>query len=59
MMSKFLAAMLFGACTFAFVAAPVSVDLMSGKITMKSALAKHGADDVIPDDRGVDPAPHP
>ena len=57
-MSKFLAAMLLGTCAFAFVAAPVSVDLMSGKITIKSALAKNGADDVVPDDRGVDPAPH-
>ena len=58
MMSKFLAAMLFGGCAFAFVAAPVSIALTCGKITMKSALAKNGADDVLPDDRGVDPAPH-
>jgi hypothetical protein len=57
-MSKFLVAALFGACAFAFVAAPVSIDLTFGKITMKSALAKNGADDVLPDDRGADPAPH-
>jgi hypothetical protein len=58
-MSKILVAALFSACAVAFVAAPVAVDLASGKITMQSALAKHGADDVVPDDRGVDPAPHP
>lgn len=55
-MSKILAALLFGACAFAFVAAPVSIDLASGKVTVKSALAKNGADDVLPDDRG---APNP
>jgi len=58
-MSKFLTALLFAACAFAFVAAPISVDIASGKITKNAAFAKHGADDVLPDDRGVDPLPHP
>ena len=58
-MSKILIAALFSVCAFAFIAAPVAVDLTSGKITTSSALAKNGADDVVPDNRGVDPAPHP
>jgi hypothetical protein len=55
-MSKFLAAILLGTCAFAFVAAPIAVDLASGKITMTSALAKDGADDVVPQ---APEAPHP
>lgn len=57
-MSKLLAAALFGACTFAFVASPVAIDLTSGKVMVKYAFAKHGADDVLPDDRGG-PEPQP
>ena len=33
-MSKILIAALFSVCAFAFVAAPVSVDLTSGKVTV-------------------------
>jgi hypothetical protein len=58
-MSKILVAALFGVCSFAFVAAPIGIDLTSGKVTMQSAFAKHGADDVLPDDRGQDAVPHP
>jgi hypothetical protein len=58
-MSKSLIAALFGICSFAFIAAPVGIDLTSGKITMQSAFAKNGADDVVPDNNGVDPLPHP
>ncbi len=55
-MSKILIAALFGICSFAFVAAPGGIDLTSGKITVQSAFAKNGADDVP---GGVDPQPHP
>ena len=51
-MSKILIAALFGICSFAFVAAPGGIDLTSGKITVQSAFAKNGADDVL---GGVDP----
>ncbi|MGB8398830.1 hypothetical protein [Bradyrhizobium sp.] len=60
-MSKILMTMLFGLSALSFVAAPVTIDLASGKIGVKSAMAKHGADDIVPDpfdDNGVDPQPH-
>jgi hypothetical protein len=51
MTSKLLAAALFGSLALAFVAAPASIDPATGTIAVKAALAKHGADDVLPDAR--------
>jgi len=53
-MSKIFVAALFGFCTMAFVAAPIAIDFASGNISVKSAFAKHGADDVVPE-----PQPEP
>ena len=50
-MTKLLAAALFATVALAFVSAPVSIDPATGTLTVKSALAKHGADDVLPDAR--------
>jgi len=57
-MSKLIAAALLSACTLAFASAPVTFDMASGSVTVTSAFAKHGADDVVPqqqpaDDRGA------
>lgn len=55
-MTKLIAAALLSAFAFAFTSAPVTFDVASGKLTVSSAFASHGADDVL---GGVDPAPHP
>lgn len=56
-MSKTFAFALFAACAFAFVAAPVGFDPTTGQITVKQALAKHGADDVVPETQ-AEPEPN-
>ena len=47
-MSKIIAAVLLSAFAVAFVSAPVTFDQAAGTLTMMSAFAKHGADDVLP-----------
>lgn len=56
-MSKILVAALFGVCAVAFVAAPIAANFSSGKITVASAFAKHGADDVVPEPQRKDFVP--
>ena len=63
-MSKILVAAMFSICAVAFAAAPVAaapvaVGVTSGKITIKSTLVKRGADDLLPDDNGIDGPNHP
>jgi len=53
-MSKIFVAALFALSTMAFVAAPIAVDFSAGDLSVTSAFAKHGADDVVPE-----PQPEP